>query len=86
MIHTKNYLIPDKTSNCSDICFRENIKFDMEHNICTQSCNEHYYEFKNECYMNNPDNSLSFYLDFVFLYNYNHLLVILFYKNIFYFH
>ena len=61
--YTKNKLIPDKISYCSDICFQNNIKFYMDHNICTQSCNESYYELKNECYMNNPDNSLSFYLD-----------------------
>ena len=56
-------LEPNINPNCSENCFNKNVKFDVQSSKCTQSCNQNYYELNSECYMNNPDNSLSFYLD-----------------------
>ena len=45
---TKNHLIGDKSSDCSDICFQEKRKFDFELDNCT--CNENYkFEYNNIC-------------------------------------
>ena len=62
-LYTKNQLINDKLSACSNLCFEENIKFDIEENICKQSCSEQDYEIKNNCYNKNPDHTKSFYKD-----------------------
>ena len=56
-VDTKNFLINDKNSNCSDLCFQENIKFDMSQNKCVEYCDEQDYEYKNECYSKCPQNT-----------------------------
>ena len=61
---TINSLIPGKISECSDPCFQENMKFDIELNICKESCDEGQYELKNDCYDENPDNTKGFYKDY----------------------
>ena len=44
---TKNYLIPDKQSNCDYDCFKENIKIDLQNNECIETCLNHIYK---ECF------------------------------------
>jgi len=43
-LDTKNYLIPNEQSNCSDDCFRENIKIDIKNDKCIDTCLNHKYE------------------------------------------
>ena len=44
----KSLLGNDKVSNCSDDCFKENIKIDIKNNLCLDSCNTKY-EYNNIC-------------------------------------
>ena len=39
-----------KISNCSDICFKENIKIDITNKICVESCQNKKYEENNICF------------------------------------
>ena len=41
-------------SNCSDICFKENIKIDDEQNKCVEKCDEDKFEFNKICYEKCP--------------------------------
>ena len=52
-------LLKVKNNNCSDICFKENIKIDLNENKCIQSCNESQskYEYNNICYNKCPENT-----------------------------
>ena len=53
---TKNFIIGDMASDCSDFCFQENILFDYENNICI--CNENYkFKYNNKCYNVCPENT-----------------------------
>ena len=54
---TKNLLIEDQNSNCSDICFQENIKISNEDNICIESCDENQFEYNKICYADCPNNT-----------------------------
>ena len=60
--YTKNYLIPDKESYCSDICFQKNIKVNLipsgsDYDV-TCKCNENFkYEFLVKCYDECPGNN-----------------------------
>jgi len=56
-LDTKNFLIGDINSNCSDICFQENIKISNEDNICIESCDENQFEYNKICYTNCPNNT-----------------------------
>ena len=56
--YTKNILKQyNKFFNCSDICFKENIKIDLKYNICIENCNESEfkYEYNNYCYEKCPE-------------------------------
>ena len=53
---TKSFLSL-RGNDCSNICFQENIKFDIENNACVESCNENKYQFNRECYSNCPENT-----------------------------
>ena len=48
-----------KSSNCSDICFKPNIKINIENNQCIESClnNGYEYELNNICYNECPKDS-----------------------------
>ena len=53
---TKNFIIGNMASDCSDYCFKENILFDCENNICI--CNENYkFEYNDCCYNICPENT-----------------------------
>jgi len=53
--NTKNYILGnDKTSNCEDDCFKENIKIDIINNKCVKSCINNEYEKENICYNECP--------------------------------
>ena len=47
------------TSNCSDICFEQNIKLDIVTNECIKSCSDHNYgyECNNICYNKCPEDT-----------------------------
>ena len=54
----KNYLLGlNKNNDCTDICFKKNIKFDIANNICINSCkdNNYKYECNNVCYNQCPE-------------------------------
>ena len=56
----QNYLLSiNKTYDCSDICFIQNIKIDLNRNECIHSCNENGYnhECNNICYNGCPENT-----------------------------
>ena len=56
----KAYILQlNKNNNCSDICFRPNIKLDVEKNECIISCkhNLYRYEYNNICYNECPGNT-----------------------------
>ena len=56
--NTKNKLIGDKSSDCSDFCFQENIKFNLELDKCI--CNENYKsQYNNTCNKNCPNSKYS---------------------------
>ena len=50
----------NKTSNCEDICFKENVKLDIINNACIESCSVNGYEFEydNICYHKCPNGTL----------------------------
>ena len=60
-LNMKNYLSSiNITNNCSDICFQENIKVDINNNQCINSCKEngYNYEYANICYQDScPENT-----------------------------
>ena len=56
-LDTKNFLIGEQNSNCSDICFQEDTKINYEENICFESCNESQFVYNKECYTDCPDNT-----------------------------
>ena len=59
---TQNYLLQnEKFSNCSDICFNDNIKIDILNNICIESCisKGYNYEYNNICYNACPENTFT---------------------------
>ena len=47
----------NKVFNCSDKCFKENIKIDLKENICVENCmeSEYKYEYDNYCYEKCPN-------------------------------
>ena len=52
--YTKNYLLGDITVDCSDICFKKNVIFDLDNNNCI--CNNNYkFEYNNFCYQKCPE-------------------------------
>ena len=54
--YTKNYLIGNKNSECSDLCFQKNIKVDYIQATC--ECNDYYKnEFLGKCYDECPGNN-----------------------------
>ena len=54
--YTRNYLIPYKNNDCSDLCFQKNIKADYIQATC--ECNEYYKnEFLVKCYDECPGNN-----------------------------
>ena len=53
--YTKYMIIGSLNSNCSDICFQENIKFDMDQENCVEFCDEEKCEFNNICYDECPE-------------------------------
>ena len=55
--NTINKVIGDKTNDCSDLCFQENVIFDINEGKCI--CNENYkFEYNNNCYHECPDSPL----------------------------
>ena len=57
--NTKYYLIQNKVSDCSYLCFQKNIKVDTANDICY--CNENYkFEFIKKCYDECPGNNEGF--------------------------
>ena len=59
-LFTKNFLIGDSISNCSDICFNKPIKLDINENQCIESCFDNGYKFEhnNICYDKCPRGTL----------------------------
>ena len=55
--YTYNLLFSNKILNCSDICFQDNIKYDIENNEYVAECNVNKYEYKSECYIDCPDST-----------------------------
>ena len=56
-VNTKEYLIGNITSNCSDLCFQENVIIDQYNKRCI--CNENYkFEYNSQCYKNCPNSLL----------------------------
>ena len=55
----------NKISNCSDDCFKNNIKLDLNNDVCLDSCvkNGYKYEYNNICYKNCPINTYSLLCD-----------------------
>ena len=50
---TKNKVIGDKTNDCSDLCFQENVIFDINKSECV--CEENFkFEYNNSCYQDCP--------------------------------
>ena len=49
-------LVPNKTDDCSDICFKANIKIDLSQNKCVEYCNEtiNIFEYNKFCYESCP--------------------------------
>ena len=55
-ITSKNNLFGnDFNADCSDNCFKENIKVDNEQNICVEKCDEKKFEFNKICYDKCPN-------------------------------
>ena len=54
-VFTSNLLLKNNYSDCSDICFHENIKFDMDENQCLEKCGEYKYETNNMCFEKCPE-------------------------------
>ena len=53
-LETKNFILSDKTVDCSDLCFQYNVMFEFDNNRCI--CNEKYkFEYNNKCYQKCPD-------------------------------
>ena len=50
-------LLNVNTNDCSNICFRDNIIFDMDDYVCVESCDENKFLLKRECYSNCPANT-----------------------------
>ena len=46
---TRYFLLGNQTSDCSDDCFIENIKIDINNNSCIKSCNESGYQYEYNC-------------------------------------
>ena len=56
-VNTKEYLIGNITSNCSDLCFQENVIIDQYNKRCI--CNENYkFEYNSQCYKKCPNSLL----------------------------
>ena len=56
-INVQNSLLNnDKVSDCSDDCFKHNIKIDIKNNLCLELCNTKY-EYNNICYDECPKDS-----------------------------
>ena len=55
--YTYNLLFSDKVLNCSDICFQDNIKYDIENNEYVAECDINKYEYKNECHIDCPEST-----------------------------
>ena len=58
----KNIILKNKMNDCSNFCFQENVKFDVEKEICF--CNEKYkYEYNNKCLQECPSNTYKIFKD-----------------------
>ena len=51
-----------KNSNCSNICFQDNIKVDDEKKECLESCNQKF-EYNNICYKNCPEGTFKAFIN-----------------------
>ena len=63
---TKTYILgDDKTSDCSDICFKDNIIINITNNKCIEACSIDYYKFKfnNKCYTECPKDTYPLYCE-----------------------
>ena len=56
-ISTYNTLFSSQILNCSDICFQDNIKYDIENNEYVAECNETKFEYKYECHIDCPEST-----------------------------
>ena len=55
-MNTINTILIDRTNDCSDLCFQDNIIFDIEKSKCF--CNDNYkFEYNNICYQDCPPNT-----------------------------
>ena len=54
---TYDKLFKGKILNCSDICFQDNIKYDIEKNKYVAECIEDKYEYKSECHIDCPNST-----------------------------
>ena len=55
--YTYDELFSTRKLNCSDICFQDNVKYDIENNEYVAECNETKFEYKNECYIDCPEST-----------------------------
>ena len=55
-LETKNYLLVNKNVGCSDLCFQENICYDIEKNMCF-SKETYKFEYNSQCYMQCPNDT-----------------------------
>ena len=62
---TENYFSKqiDKKSNCSDSCFKENIKIDPEKNLCLEKCNNEQFEYYGICFKKCPEYTFKLFTD-----------------------
>ena len=51
---SKDFILENKASDCSDDCFKKNIKIDITNNKCVDSCKNNEYEYNNICYHECP--------------------------------
>ena len=56
-IYTYNLLFENLTLNCSDICFQDNIKYDIKNNEYVAECDINKFEYKNECHIDCPEST-----------------------------
>ena len=55
--YTYDKLFKGRKLNCSDICFQDNIKYDIENNKYVAECNETKFEYKYECHIDCPEST-----------------------------
>ena len=55
--HTKNILLDEKNNDCSNLCFQENVIFDIEKGTCV--CNYYFkFEYNTKCYHECPSDTI----------------------------